>query len=65
MQASLVTVGSLLVILKDDGQLLVTSPSREGLERIASYTVADSATWTQPVLSGRRILVKDVSSLTL
>jgi hypothetical protein len=27
--------------------------------------VADSATWAQPVLSGRRILVKDVSTLTL
>jgi len=35
------------------------------IERLTSYPVADSATWAQPVLSGRRILIKDVSTLTL
>jgi hypothetical protein len=64
-QESLVRAGALLFILKDDAQLLVTRPSRQGLERLASYPVADSATWAQPVLSGRRILIKDVSTLTL
>jgi outer membrane protein assembly factor BamB len=64
-QEALVNQGALLFILKDDGQLLVTRPSRQGIERVASYTVADSPTWAQPVLSGRRILVKDVSTLTL
>jgi outer membrane protein assembly factor BamB len=64
-QEALVHQGAHLFILKDDGQLLVTRPSRQGIERIASYTVADGATWAQPVLSGRRILVKDVSTLTL
>jgi len=64
-QEALVTAGSLLFILKDDGQLLVTRPSRQGIERVASYTVADSATWAQPVFSGRRILIKDVATLTL
>ena len=29
------------------------------------YTVAESATWAQPTLSGKRIFVKDVSALTL
>ena len=29
------------------------------------YTVAKSATWAQPTVSGNRIFVKDVSSLTL
>jgi hypothetical protein len=32
---------------------------------LQTYTVADSATWAQPVISGNRVLIKDVSSLTL
>jgi len=36
-----------------------------GFEPIARYSVTDSATWAQPTLSGRRIFVKDVMSLTL
>jgi hypothetical protein len=39
------------------------NPSR--FETITSYTVADSATWAQPAISGDRIFVKDVRSLTL
>jgi hypothetical protein len=29
------------------------------------YTVADSATWAQPAVSGNRIFVKDLTSLSL
>jgi hypothetical protein len=29
------------------------------------YKVADSATWAQPLITGNRIFVKDVSTLTL
>jgi hypothetical protein len=29
------------------------------------YAVATSATWAQPVISGNRLFVKDVSTLTL
>jgi len=39
--------------------------NREKFVPIARYKVATSDTWTQPVISGNRILVKDVSSLTL
>jgi hypothetical protein len=34
-------------------------------EEIGRYKVAETATWTQPVLSGNRVFVKDVSSLAL
>ena len=34
-------------------------------EILRRYTVADSATWAQPVLSGQRVFVKDVNSITL
>ena len=34
-------------------------------ELLKRYTVADSATWAQPVLSGDRVFVKDLNSITL
>jgi hypothetical protein len=34
-------------------------------EPLRRYKVADTATWTQPAITGNRIFVKDVSSLTL
>ena len=36
-----------------------------GLEPFRRYTVAHTPTWAQPAISGDRIFVKDVSSLTL
>jgi hypothetical protein len=32
---------------------------------VRRYKVAESDTWTAPVLSGRRLFVKDVSTLSL
>ena len=57
--------GDLLFVLKDDAQLVVARASPSGFEPLKTYEVADSATWAQPVLSGRRLFVKDVSALTL
>jgi len=54
-----------LFILKDDAELLVARSGPAGLETVKSYTVADSATWSAPAVSGHRLFVKDVSSLTL
>ena len=57
--------GDLLFLLKDDAELIVAKASRRGFEPVARYTVADSATWAQPAITGKRIFVKDVTSLTL
>ena len=54
-----------LLSLQDDAELLVLNVSRTGLDVVERYDVADSATWTQPTLSGNRLFVKDVSTLTL
>jgi hypothetical protein len=32
---------------------------------LARYEVATSATWAQPTISGKRLFVKDVSTLAL
>lgn len=62
---AVVKAGDLLFLLNDDGQLIVARGSRVGFEPIRRYAVAESATWAQPAISGNRIFVKDVSTLTL
>jgi outer membrane protein assembly factor BamB len=54
-----------LFVLKDDGQLMVAKSTPGGFEPLKTYTVADSATWTAPVLSGNRFFVKDLTTLAL
>jgi outer membrane protein assembly factor BamB len=62
---ALVKAGQLLFYLNDDAQLIVARSSRAQFEPLKRYTVADSATWAQPLVSGARIFIKDVSSLAL
>jgi outer membrane protein assembly factor BamB len=63
--AAISRAGDLLFILKEDAELLVARSGPRGLETVKTYSVADSATWSAPAVSGHRLLVKDVSSLTL
>ena len=63
--AAIVNTRAFLLELKNDGELLVTPPSREGHAPAHRYQVADSATWAQPVVDGRRIFIKDENGLTL
>jgi hypothetical protein len=60
-----VKAGELLFLLNDNAELIVARASQAAFEPLKRYTIADSATWAQPTVSGRRIFVKDVSSLTL
>jgi len=63
--AAIVKAGDLLFLLNDDAELIVARSSRTGFAPVTRYTVADSATWAQPAISGNRLFVKDASSLTL
>jgi outer membrane protein assembly factor BamB len=54
-----------LLVLEDDGELIVGSVDAMGLVENRRYSVAESATWAQPAISGNRIAVKDVSGVTL
>ena len=62
---AVVKAGRILFLLNDTAELIVTRGSRSGLTPFKTYTVADSATWAQPAISGHRLFVKDVSSLSL
>jgi hypothetical protein len=35
------------------------------MEVVKRYEVASSATWAQPVLAGQRVLIKDLSAISL
>ena len=62
---AVVKAGDLLFLLNDDAELIVARSDRSGFEPLRRYSVADSSTWAQPAISGNRVFVKDVSSLTL
>ena len=62
---AVVKADGLLFLLNDNAELIVAKASQTAFEPLKSYTVAESATWAQPTLSGKRIFVKDVNSLTL
>ncbi|MBO0858197.1 MAG: PQQ-binding-like beta-propeller repeat protein [Chloracidobacterium sp.] len=62
---AVVKAGDLLFLLNDDAELIVAKSSRSGFEPLKRYTVADSTTWTQPAITGKRMFVKDVASVGL
>jgi outer membrane protein assembly factor BamB len=57
--------GDLLFLLNDDAELIVARGNATAITPLKRYTVADSATWAQPAISGNRLFIKDVSSLAL
>jgi RNA polymerase sigma factor (sigma-70 family) len=57
--ASLLNLGSALLILKDRGQLLVVNPCGAAFEPMAEYRVCDRPTLAHPVFLGKRLLIKD------
>jgi hypothetical protein len=63
--ASIVRAGNVVFSLEDDAELLVGRISGTAFQELKRYTVATSATWAQPVISGNRVFVKDVSSLAM
>jgi outer membrane protein assembly factor BamB len=63
--SALAKADDLLFFLNDDAELTIARSSRLGFEPLKHYSVANSATWAQPAISGRRIFIKDVSSVAL
>lgn len=64
-KAALQRAGHLIFILESDGELVVARESKTAFDVVKRYKVADQETWSQPAISGNRIFVKDVSTLTL
>jgi outer membrane protein assembly factor BamB len=63
--AAVVRAGNLWFMLDTEAQLSVARANPKEMEVLKRYTVAESATWAQPVLSGQRVFIKDLSSISL
>jgi outer membrane protein assembly factor BamB len=63
---SILDAGPVLLSLTSDKKLVVFKASNKEYAELARYTVADSETWSVPIIAGNRIFVKDKGgSLTL
>jgi outer membrane protein assembly factor BamB len=63
--ASMARAGDLLFSLESDGELVVARNSQTAFELVRRYKVSPNETWAQPAITGNRVFVKDVTSLTL
>jgi outer membrane protein assembly factor BamB len=63
--AAVVRAGDWWFALETDAQLVVARADSRQFEMVKRYEVASSATWAQPVLSGKRVFIKDVSTISL
>ncbi len=61
--ASVMLAGPLLLLSTTNAELIVTRANPGKFEEIKRYTIADSAVWAHPAVSGTSILVKDVDKL--
>jgi outer membrane protein assembly factor BamB len=61
---SVVDAGSVLFALVPTGELTVFVPGKE-FKKLASYKVAERGAYAYPVVSGKRIFIKDQDALTL
>jgi outer membrane protein assembly factor BamB len=63
--AAIAKAGNLIFSLEDDGELIVFPTGQTAFAPLRRYKLAESATFTQPVISGNRVFIKDVSTLAL
>jgi len=63
--AAVVRAGDLWFALNTEAELKVARANPKQFEILKTYDLADSATWAQPVLSGQRVFIKDLSSVSL
>jgi outer membrane protein assembly factor BamB len=62
---SVVDAGSILVGLTPAGMLHFFEPSDKDYKELASYKVSDGGTYAYPVISGKRVFIKDKDAVTL
>jgi len=62
---AILDVGTALLVLPNNSELIAFEPSATGYMEIARGKVADAETYAHPVISGNRIYVKDAESLTM
>jgi outer membrane protein assembly factor BamB len=61
---ALLDAGSVILALPPSGELIAMKPAAK-FEELAKIKVAETATYAHPVLSGKRLFVKDQDAVTL
>jgi outer membrane protein assembly factor BamB len=61
----IVDAGPVLFGLPSDGELVVFKPNAKQYEELARYKVSETPTYAHPVISGKRIFIKDQDAVTL
>jgi outer membrane protein assembly factor BamB len=64
-QAAIVRAGELILSLQNNGELVIFRRNGAAFDVVHRYKLADTETWTPPVISGNRVFVKDVATLAL
>jgi outer membrane protein assembly factor BamB len=63
--AAMLVAGGVMLLLKDNGELVVARPGSRAFEVIKVYKVADSPTWAHPGITSNGFLIKDAENLAL
>ena len=54
-----------MLALSSDSNLLAFKPSDKSYQELATIKVSDNETWAVPIVTGKRVYVKDRHSLIL
>ncbi|MCH9022062.1 MAG: PQQ-like beta-propeller repeat protein, partial [Planctomycetes bacterium] len=63
--AAIISAGSVILALPSSSDMVVFKPDGKAYVEIAKYEVADSPTYAHPIISGKRIFIKDQESIAL
>lgn len=62
---SMLSAANLLFLLNDTGDLKIIRRSPAKYESVAEYKLTEEATWAQPVLLGKNLLIRDAKTLRM
>jgi len=62
---AILDVGSCLLALPSNSELIVFKPDGKQYSEITKYKVADAPTYAHPVIAGKRVFVKDEASVAM
>jgi outer membrane protein assembly factor BamB len=63
--AAMLIAGDTIFSLTNDADLIITSVADKGSKVIRKYRVAESPTWVHPAIVGRKIVIKDETTLAV
>lgn len=62
-KGSLIIADGHLVVLSDQGRLIVVKASPEGYQEVASVQALDGKSWTSPTLAGGRLYLRNLTTI--